>query len=113
MIDTEQLKHDIGRRIKEARLSTDYTQEQIADMLDITAQSVSNLESGKYLPKLIRLMELCELLNVSCDYLLFGREQVDNEMPAIMHIYSNLAPEKRQFLDRVIFEFDKVTKSNP
>lgn len=55
MIDTEKLKIDIGKRIKEARLATDYTQEQIADRLNITSQSVSNLENGKYLPKLLHL----------------------------------------------------------
>jgi len=38
---------ELGRRIKQARTQKGYTQEQLADMLNVTKQAVSNWERGE------------------------------------------------------------------
>ena len=45
------------------------SQEQLADRLGITRQSVSKWESGAALPELAKLITLSEMFQVSIDYL--------------------------------------------
>ena len=41
---------DIGVKIKDARLASNLTQEQVAEALGISRQTVSNWENGKTYP---------------------------------------------------------------
>ena len=45
------------------------SQEQLADRLGVTRQSVSKWESGSAMPELPKLIALSELFSVSIDYL--------------------------------------------
>ena len=103
----------MGKRIQDARLKTDYTQEQVGDVLNISAQSVSNIEKGKHFPKINHLAELCKMLNVSCDYLMFGDTKDADQMPRSMHLYTQLPPETQKFMDRMIYEVYKLSQLNP
>ncbi len=48
------------------------TQEQLAEQLDVSRQSVSKWESGQSFPEMETLLRLCELYGVSLDILLRG-----------------------------------------
>ena len=113
MTDIEQLRIDIGRRIQEARSKTDYTQDQVGEALNISAQSVSNIEKGKYFPKINHLSEICNLLNVSCDYLMFGDAKNAERIPHIMHLYLQLPSDTQKFMDRMIYEAYKLSRVHP
>lgn len=63
-------KEEIGRRIKECRISSNLTQEDIANKLDVSFQSISLWENGNTLPSLENLIKLALVLNVSLNYLL-------------------------------------------
>jgi len=60
----------IGNKIADARKEKNLTQEQLADMMSVTRQSISRWESGVSFPEMEKVVLLAELLNVSCDYLL-------------------------------------------
>ena len=51
------------------------SQEQLADRLGITRQSVSKWESGSAAPELSKLITLSEMFQVSIDYLLKDAEE--------------------------------------
>ena len=51
------------------RRQAGYSQEQLADRLGVTRQSVSKWESGSAMPELPKLIALSELFSVSIDYL--------------------------------------------
>lgn len=59
-----------GKKIAEARRDKNLTQEQLADMLQVTRQSVSRWESDLAYPEMEKIILLSEILGVSCDYLL-------------------------------------------
>ena len=63
---------EIGNRIYTAREKCDYTQEQLAELLDVGVQHISNIERGVAGISLTTLKRACEVLNVSADYLLLG-----------------------------------------
>ena len=60
----------IGRRIKLAREAKKLTQEQLAEMVDLSPMHVSVLERGQKPPKLETLIKLANILDVSGDFLL-------------------------------------------
>ena len=60
----------IGRRIKEAREKKQLTQEQLAELVDLSPMHVSVIERGVKLPKLETLVNIANVLNVSADVLL-------------------------------------------
>ena len=66
----------IGERLKELRLEQGYTQQQVADYLEIDQSNYSKIEKGKRkLNKLSQVIKLCELYDCTQNYLLLK----DNE----------------------------------
>lgn len=48
-------------RLEEFRKNTGITQEQLADMLEVSRQTISSLESGRYNPSIILAMRIARL----------------------------------------------------
>ncbi len=60
----------MGRKIKEAREEKGYTQEQLAEKLNLSVQHVSVIERGVKAPKLETFVHIANELDVNADYLL-------------------------------------------
>lgn len=60
-----ELKRIVGIRIRAERLARGITQEQLAELIDRTVETVSNLERGKTWPGIETLFHLCTVLNIS------------------------------------------------
>ena len=58
-----------SEKLLELRRREGLSQEQLADRLGVTRQSVSKWESGAAAPELSKLVALSELFSVSVDYL--------------------------------------------
>lgn len=58
------------QRIKKARTNAGYSQEQIAEELEINRTSISKYETGSQEPSLETLAKLAQFYNVSIDWLL-------------------------------------------
>ena len=69
----------IGRRIKKARIEKKYTQEQLADNLDVSVAYMSRLERGNTTVNLKRLTQIAEALNITPGYLLTGSNTQSKE----------------------------------
>lgn len=67
----------IGRRIKTARENKRLTQEQLAELVDLSPMHVSVIERGVKLPKLETLINIANVLDVSADVLL--QDVVNNQ----------------------------------
>ena len=68
----------IGRRIQNARLENKLTQEELADLMDISVAFMSRVETGKAQINLKRLIQISEVLHVSPGYLLTGSNKSSN-----------------------------------
>ncbi len=60
----------LPEKIMDLRKSMGLSQEQLAEQLDISRQSVSKWESGASVPELDKILKLSEIFHVSTDYLL-------------------------------------------
>ena len=69
--EVQQMKLDtIGRYVREYRLAKGITQEQLAEMVDISPSYVSMIERSEKIPALETLIDLANALGVSTDMLL-------------------------------------------
>ena len=62
----------IEDKIKNARIQKGYTQEQVAENLLVSRQTISNWENGKSLPDIISIIRMSELYELSLDELMKG-----------------------------------------
>lgn len=60
----------IGEKIAKLRVSQDISQEGLAERLSVSRQSVSKWEMDQALPQIDKVLQLCELFNISADELL-------------------------------------------
>ena len=62
----------IADKIKNARMQKGYTQEQVAENLLVSRQTISNWENGKSLPDIISIIKMSELYELSLDEMMKG-----------------------------------------
>lgn len=64
----------MDNRIKIARIQVDLTQQQLAEKVDVTRQTISLIEKGKYNPSLKLCLNICHAVNKTLDEL-FWKER--------------------------------------
>ena len=68
----------IGKFLAEERKHKEYTQKQLADILNISDKTISKWETGKSLPDLEMMNSLCQIFDISINELLSG-ERISTE----------------------------------
>lgn len=61
---------EIGNKLKKARNDKGITQEQAAELLDVSRQTISNWENNKSYPDIISVIKMSDIYSVSLDHLL-------------------------------------------
>lgn len=67
---------NIGERIQKLRKENGYSQEQLAEKLNLSRQTISKWELNQSSPDLAMLVRLSELFNISIDFLIKGNDPV-------------------------------------
>ena len=77
----------IADQIKSARIQKEYTQEQSAENLMVSRQTISNWENGKSLPDIVSIIRMSDLYDVRLDELLKGdkvlMEKIEKDAMAV------------------------------
>jgi transcriptional regulator with XRE-family HTH domain len=66
---------NIGDKLQKSRTNVNLTQEQVAETLGVSRQTISNWENEKTYPDIKNIVILSDLYNVSLDYLLKDKEE--------------------------------------
>lgn len=72
MKEKKELNIHIGERIHKAREKAGYTQEKLAEKIEVSVQYISDLERGVVGTSIQTLIKICHALSVSSDYILMG-----------------------------------------
>ena len=97
-------KLTMGDRIKESRKNHRWTQEQLAEKVDVSLEYISEIERALKMPSMQLFIKLVEVLDVSADYLLrdsistrnlYGDKQIGNKL-------EKLTPKQRVALEALI-----------
>lgn len=89
---------EIGKKLKAARAKCGLTQEQAADKLYVTRQTVSNWETEKSYPDIVSIVRISELYEVSLDELLKG----DDEIMKHLEETTNVVKSNKRLLAAVV-----------
>lgn len=76
------MKMNFAKNLQSIRTRNGLTQEQLAEELDVTRQSVSKWESGASFPEMDTLLKICERYQVGLDELLRGSVEEHHEEEA-------------------------------
>lgn len=102
-------KENIGRLLKELRLSRGWRQTEVADKTGLSRPAISNIESGKRALTLVTLQKFCELYKIDISY--FGIEtntydEVADIKSRIEKLFQSedLCEEKKDELHREIMQ---------
>lgn len=95
---------NLGKRIKEERLKLNFTQEQLAEYVDISTSYMGQIERGERNVTLDTLIRISNTLNVSIDYLLKDSINVnsDNFINQIKQLFNNKSLSEKQMAVDVI-----------
>lgn len=78
-------------RLRELRTKSGLTQNELANKLGVSGQTILNWENGIYEPKINQLIQLADLFGVSIDYLVERKTDINK-------------------IDDVCKELEKITK---
>ena len=85
----------IGEKIAKLRMAAGYSQEYLAEQMNVSRQSVSKWEMGQSLPQIDKLVLLCQLFSVSADSLLQNEIPLQRGITVTGFLYSILKRRMR------------------
>ncbi len=71
----------IGEKITLLRSAANISQETLADKLNVSRQSVSKWEMDQSLPQIDKVLQICEMFNISTDELLYDKISINRSKP--------------------------------
>lgn len=100
----EDLLVEMGQRLVARRKQLRLKQDEVAEMADLTTQTISTAETGKKALRPENIVKLCEVLDISADYLLFNQIS-DRDISILSEKVSTLSPEQYRHLEDIITSF--------
>lgn len=92
---------DMGIRIAQRRKELRLTQEQLAEKMGVSLQTISCIELGKKAVRPENLANLCTYLNVTADYILYGKRNEQQMNDTVLKL-SALGQEEYQAVQTMI-----------
>jgi putative transcriptional regulator len=69
----------VKNRVEELRKEKSITQEELADMLQVTRQTIGSLENGRYNPSITLAFKLARYFNTTIEKIFIYEELQENE----------------------------------
>lgn len=101
MFDVQHFLKEMGHRMYLQRKQLGLTQEQVAEMADISPQLLSNAENGIQVIGSDKLFRIAQALGVSADYLLSGQYSPTDSL-LLENKLENLPEQKRTAVRQII-----------
>ena len=78
----EKLRASVGKRLRGYRESLGLTRDQFAEKANLSAQFITEVESGRKGCSVESLYKICTAFEVSADYIIFGKPNMNFSSPA-------------------------------
>jgi len=92
---------NMGIRIAQRRKELSFTQEQLAEKIGVSLQTISCIELGKKAIRPENLANVCNILDISSDYILYGKRN-ETQMDDTISKLSELDAESYQVIENMI-----------
>ncbi len=97
----DDLMQQMGLRILLRRKQLRLTQEELAEASNVTPQTISTAELGKKALRPENIVKICSALDISADYLLYGRVTVEDRS-LMMEKISGLTTSQYRHLEDIV-----------
>ncbi len=109
LITSNDVLKTMGNKIKQARLSHQYTQDYVSEHIDISTDLLRNIENGRNIGSIPTLLNLCNFLKITpnylfSDFLTFQEKTLDTDLQTYMN---QLSEETKSLLKEIIIHMDK------
>ena len=109
LITSDDVLKTIGNKIKQARLSNQYTQDYVSEHIDISTDLLRNIENGRNIGSIPTLLNLCNFLKITPNYLFsdlltFQEKTLDTDLKTY---FNQLSEENKNILKEIIIHIDK------
>ena len=108
-MSTDTFLTNMGVRIAQRRKELCFTQEQLAEKMGVSLQTISCIELGKKAIRPENLAKLCVCLNATSDYILYGKRNEDQMTDLIAKI-ATLPPEDYALIQSTVNLLHKKNK---
>jgi transcriptional regulator with XRE-family HTH domain len=85
---------EIGNRIRNEREARELSQDKLAEMVDLGADHIRNIEYGERGMSVIALVRIAGALDLSIDYVIHGTVAV--------HVEEDMEPEKKEKIESTV-----------
>lgn len=109
LIISEDISKILSKNVKKARKNLGYTQEYVAENLNISIDLLRNIESGRSLGSITTILNICNFLQVSpntlfAELLNFKENTLDTTLISYMN---SLSKKDKNLLKQIIIHMDK------
>ena len=87
----------LSDKIITLRKSNGWSQEDLAEQLNVSRQAISRWENGTALPDANNILQLSKLFNVTTDYLLNEDYSSDDDIPCVKEVHNILESKKVRY----------------
>jgi len=94
---------EIGSKLKKARNEKGITQEQAAELLGVSRQTISNWENNKSFPDIVSVIKLRDSYSVSLDHLLKEEKSMKQTYQEFLEESTNTVKAKNNLSKSIIF----------
>ena len=99
----------LGKKVKQARLSKKYTQEYVAESIEVSIDLLRNIENGRNVGSVPTLLNLCNFLSISPNFLFselltFREDTLDT---FLLDKFKNFSDDDKELLKQIIIHVDK------
>lgn len=97
-------KHLLGKRIKEIRKFSGFTQEKFSEMIGIETSSLSGIESGRFFPSLHVLDKMANVLKIELiEFFKFSTVDIPDDVDGeISSIIENLSDKNKTLVYKML-----------
>ena len=101
----------IGKSLQKLRLKTGYSQEEIAERLNITSKSYGEYERGDATLNILRLIQIAEIFECEIDELLVGiSSKPDDQAKYIASLLQGLKRADRLHIVKIVERICLISK---
>ena len=92
----------LSDKITKQRKVNGWSQEDLAEKLNVSRQAISRWENGTALPDANNILQLSKLFHVTTDYLLNEDYSSDNDIPCVKEVHNKLDYQKLIYKKRFL-----------
>lgn len=109
LISSKDVLQILGIRLKKARSEKRYTQEYVAEHVNISPDLLRNIENGRNIGSVPTLLNLCNFLEITPDFIFEPLITTHNDtLDTVLQKYiASINPEDKEILKKIIIHIDK------